>query len=263
MDELTLSSALENIPALVLEQDSILAIQQYRSEWVEQKVMEQEAIRAGLDRNPEFVERVERLRRDLMIDALKESVLNEHEEELNVSREEARNYYQANRERFVLNEMFVRYRHLTARTAEDASRARQELLDGISWEEVANRYSLQPDHQIAQSERFIPVSMAFPDNPPMKQVLDVIGITEISPVRRHDDYYHFVQLLEERPEGDNPDLEWLIDQIQEWLYMEKARRFINSYRRNLYLQARANNEIELLDVGETTTESAPSNSANE
>jgi len=247
-EELTLSMALGHIPEAVLQRDTLSALKQYQIEWVEKKVMEREAVRAGMDRNPEVLERLNRLRSSLVVDALKEAILVEHQNDLVVSREEAQNYFQANRERFTLNEKFVRYRHLTTVTADEAADARQDLLDGVSWEDVAEQYSIQPEHQIQQAERYIPISMAFPDNPPMRQFLDVIGITEVSPVRSHNGYYHFIQLLEERPEGDNPDLEWLIEQIQEWLYLEKARRFINSYRRNLYLQADANNEIELHDV---------------
>ena len=57
-----------------------------------------------------------------------------------------------------------------------------------------------------------------------------------------------VQLLDERAKGDHPDLEWLIDQIKEWLILEKRRRVFNTYVKNLYLQAQANNEIETFDV---------------
>jgi len=54
--------------------------------------------------------------------------------------------------------------------------------------------------------------------------------------------------MEERPAGDNPDLDWLIPQIEEWLKLEKARRITNSYIRNLYLEANANNEIDRKNV---------------
>lgn len=247
-EQLHLSQALADIPPALLARDTIAAIRQYQENWIERQILLQEAERAGLQRNREFQYRLDRMRAELLVQMMQDALLERNMEQLEVSDEEARNYYQANRERFRLEERYVRFRHLTAANQGDAASARQQILNGVPWEEVARRYSLFPDRQIEQSERFTPVSMAFPDLPPMRDMLDIIGITEISPIRSFGGYYHFVQLMEERPEGDHPELDWLIDQIRDWLYLEKSRRFLNSYRRNLYLQAEANNEIEILDV---------------
>jgi hypothetical protein len=49
----------------------------------------------------------------------------------------------------------------------------------------------------------------------------------------------------EKPKGEHPDLEWLLSEIQQWLLLEKKRTSFKSYQQNLYLQAEANNEIEI------------------
>lgn len=245
---LTLESAIENIPEVVLHQDTVTAIKNYQTKWVEQKILEREAERIGLDNNRDILQKMERLRSQLMQSTLRDAVLSQHNDQLQVSREEAQNYYQANRERFILEERYVRFRHMTTRTRVEADNAKRDLMSGQSWQDVANRYSINPEHQIRQAEKFVPVSMTGIEVPAMNRFLQAIGITEISPTQVHGGYFHFVQLMEDRPEGDHPDLDWLIDQIVEWLYLEKAQRLINSYERNLYLQAEANNEIEKLDV---------------
>ena len=56
-----------------------------------------------------------------------------------------------------------------------------------------------------------------------------------------------------KSEGEYPELDWLIPQIQDWLELEKSRRITNAYIRNLYLQAEANNEIELANVSDIKT----------
>lgn len=247
-DILTLGTALENIPEAVLVQDTLSAIRSYQDNWVDQKLLEKEAERVGLHNNQQIRNQLERMRMRLIRGALRDLILEQHQDELEVTIEEAQNYYQANRERFVLEEKYVRFRHLTSRTRVEADNARRDIMRGDAWPDVARRYSINPEAQIRQSEQFLPVSMALADNPRMKRFLNVIGITEISPIESHNGQFHFIQLMEERPEGDHPDLDWLIDQIQEWLYLEKSQRLINTYKRNLYLQADANNEIEKRNV---------------
>lgn len=247
-DVLTLQSAIESIPEIVLHQDTVTAIKNYQEKWVEQKILEREARRMGIDNNRDLIQRMDRLRSQLIQGALRDAVLSQHQDQLQVSREEAQNYYQANRERFILDERYVRFRHMTTRTRVESDNAKRDLMSGHSWPDVASRYSINPEHQIRESEKFIPISMAGSEVPAMNRFLQVIGLTEISPTQVHGGYFHFVQLVEERPEGDHPDLDWLIDQIVDWLYLERAHRLINSYKRNLYLQADANNEIEKADV---------------
>ncbi len=247
-ERLTLQAAVESIPRDILRQDSVEAIKQYQSTWVEQKVLEKEARRIGLDNNRDFQQRVERLKSQLLQSALRDAIISQHKDELDVSVEDAQNYYQANKDRFILDERYVRFRHMTTRTRVEADNAKRDIMRGNSWPDVANRYSINPELQIRESERFVPISMAASDVSRMNRFLNQIGITEISPIQQYGGNFHFVQLMEERPEGDHPDLDWLIDQITQWLYLERSQRVINSYKRNLYLQAEANNEIDKMNV---------------
>ncbi|MEX0906338.1 MAG: peptidyl-prolyl cis-trans isomerase [Balneolaceae bacterium] len=240
---LTLNEALRQIPASVLEQDTASAVRSYTEQWVNERVMIKEAERIGLSNSPEIREKLNRLRGQLLQESLKDYVLNEHKDEIEVTRQEAQNYYQAHKEKFTLEERYVRFRHLTTRTRTEADNAKRDLMRGIPWEEVANTYSVNSEFQLRKSNQFWPISMSVSDNSLLNQYLNVIGITEISPIQYFGGQYHFVQLLEERPEGDHPDLEWLIPQIVEWLKLEKARRITNGYVRNLYLESEANNEI--------------------
>lgn len=249
---LTLETALSEIPENVLAQDTLSAVLSYTEQWVDAEIKVKEAERIGLSNAPEIRNRLIRLRKQLLQDALKDVILNEHEDELEVTREEAQNYYQAHREKFTLEEHYVRFRHLTTRTRTEADNAKRDLLRGVSWEDVANEYSINNQEQLRKSRQFWPISMATGDNSLLRQYLNVIGLREISPVQYFRGQYHFVQLMEERPEGDHPDLEWLIPQITEWLKLEKARRITNTYIRNLYLESEANDEISKADISDVS-----------
>lgn len=250
-EELTLQQAMHEIPEVVLKRDTLEAIENYQNTWIDRKVIEREAMRIGLDRSDEFARKVNRLRTQLLENELKDLIMSQHSDELEVTREEAQNYYQAHKDRFVLDEQYIRFRYVTTNTRVEADNAKRDIMRGIPWPDVARQYSLDPELRIRESDNFIPESKALPDLPLMNHYLtNRIGITEISPIDHYAGQYHFVQLMEVKAEGDHPDLDWLMEQIVEWLRLEKTQRLVNSYVRNLYLQAEANNEIERNNVND-------------
>lgn len=243
---LTVEAAFRSIPEIALQQDTLEAFRNYKQQWVNEKITEREARRLGLNNEELFQTRMKRYEQQVLNEMLHQYIIAENQDELEVSRDEAQNYYQANRDKFVLNERYVRFRHLTANTRTDADNARRDLLRGVEWEDVVNDYSINPELQLRQSTQYLPITMAVSDIPMLNRYLNVIGISEISPIHNENGRYHFVQLREVRNQGDNPDFEWLIPQIQYWLQLEKSKRITNAFKRTLYLQAESNNEIDQL-----------------
>ncbi len=254
-DYLMLEEALSEIPEFLIEEDSVKVLQKYREEWIQKKILLQEARRLQLQQNREVQNKIEKARQEILIDALKDAVLSKVEEDITVSDEEARNYYQANKEQFILNERFVRFRHMVSRDLGSAREAKRALLRGKPWPEVAAQYAIWPDKLISESREFWPISMAVKDNSIMHRYLQIIGHQEISPIQRVDNHYHFVQLMESRAKGEHPELGWLIEQIKEWLLLDKRRRHFSSYVKNLYLKAKSNNEIKTFNVIKPDTNS--------
>lgn len=247
---LTINEALSHIPGSVMSEDSIKAVQSFIDQWIEKQVAVRQAERMGLQNSSQVREKMERLRKQILEEALREQLLIQNLDQVLVSREEAQNYYQAHKDQFILSERYVRFRHITTRTRTDADNANRDLMRGDDWEEILQKYSINPNRQLRESNQFWPISMASESIPMLNRYLNVIGITERSPIYFFGGEYHFVQLMEERPAGEAPDLEWLIPQIEEWLRLEKARRITNSYIRNLYLEANSNNEIRKANVNE-------------
>jgi len=247
-ETLTLQMALDEIPASILQQDTIQAVDQFTEQWINSAVTVEHAQNIGLARTPEVTRKIERVRQQILEQALKDYIIDRNINEIEVTREEAQTYYQTHKDQFTLDEKYIRYRHITTQTRTDADNANRALMRGEDWREILNNYSVNPDLQFRQSQQFWPISMAGGDVPMLNNYLNVIGLTERSPIYFHRSEYHLVQLMEERPAGDNPDLDWLIPQIEEWLKLEKARRITNSYIRNLYLEANANNEIDRKNV---------------
>lgn len=246
--DLTVDEALKNIPGFYMEQDSVHALLQYREQWIQEQLVSEHARSIGIHETETYQDKLEQLEKDLLETALREMILSENQDGISVSDEEAQQYYQNHREQFLLDERYVQIRHLTTRTRSDAENANRDLMNGIDWEVIVDNYSIYPDYQKEFSNQFWPVNMVLPEFPQLREYLSFIGISERSPITYENGNYHLLQLMEEKTEGEYPDLNWLIPQIKEWLKVEKSRRMVNGYLRNLYLQAESNNEIESADV---------------
>lgn len=256
---LTIEQARKQIPEFIYKEDSVSALQKYKRDWIRRQLMVQEARRLKLDQKPEIRQKVERMKQDLYAQALHDFVNSRFDQKLNITREEAQNYYEANKDQFVLNEKYIRFRHMVAPDLASAQHAKSDLMRGYSWEAVVDKYAVNKESSLENSKQFWPISMALNDIPIMHRYLKVIGITEISPIQKASGHYHFVQLMEERGKGSHPDLDWLLGQIEDWLRLEKRRRHFSNYVKNLYLKAEANNEIQTNNVFGTTANTKSAN----
>ncbi|NBW69817.1 MAG: peptidyl-prolyl cis-trans isomerase [Bacteroidetes bacterium] len=245
-DVLLKSNMLKQIPSSVFQyRDSSEVINEFVNEWIRDRLLVQEAYRLRLHRDESVLNTINELTEQYLLEVSKQYITQELNPSLEVTIDEARDYYIEHKDSFLLNERFIRFRFFKAATLNDAARARQEILRGSSWENIVSKYALEPEYTLRHAERFWPISRAAEDSPIMNRYLRRIGISEISVIERIGDDYQFVQLMEEKPIGEHPDLEWLLEEIQEWLILEKKRTSFKSYMQNLYLQAEANNEIEL------------------
>ncbi|MDR9415607.1 MAG: peptidylprolyl isomerase [Gracilimonas sp.] len=245
---LTKKFAKSQIPTHIFQQDSLQAYQNYRDDWIRRQIILEEASRLNFMDQPGVQEKIQRLREEFILQSVQDYIINEFEGDIEVSEQEARSYYQQNKDKFTLEEQYVQYRHVITESNVAAESAKEELMRGIEWEVVARRYSKYPELKIRESEKYWPISIAGGDIATLNRYLRIIGPSEISPTFRSGNEFHFVQLTDERPEGDHPELTWLIDQIREWLILEKRKRAFNTYVKNLYLQAQANNEIKLYNL---------------
>lgn len=244
-DVLYLEKALMNIPPGILQSDSAAAVNRYRDNWIFDTILYQEALRLGLDNTSHVMDRISKAKHSILIEALREQIVSNNPGILDVSNDEIRSFYESNRDQFVLQERHVRVRLLSNSNLQDIQRAKEELFRRVEWVDIVQAYAINSEQAITLEKQLLPASSVLNDYPNLKVYLNVIGLNEISPIRLDGEYYHFIQIVEDRPVGDHPDLELVFTQIREWLVIEKTRRAIKIYEQNLYLQAEANNEIQI------------------
>jgi hypothetical protein len=247
---LYLSEALYQIPAILLEQDSLKALENFRNNWIRRELLHQEAIRLGLEKNPAVESKINASKKDILTQSLLDHMISQSRE-IQVTRQEAIAYYETHKDQFKLDEPHVRFRHLIAASMQDAENARQDLLRGHSWDDVVERYAVNKQDALRDATVFHPLSLSLQNAPPLDQFIRRMGINEISPIQRIGTRYQFVQLIERKSEGELPDLTWVLDQVEDWLLLDKKRRLVSSYEQQIIRRAQANKEIHLPDINLT------------
>src|SRR5699024_5880299 len=130
-------------------------------------------------------------------------------------------YYHQHQKKFILNERYVKFRHVAAHSFSEALQAHRELEDDSSWADVARRFSLNPEEKVQKSTKFWPVSSLFHHLPSMKRYISRLDSGQFSPIKRYEGVYHFVQVVDVREKGDTADPQWFNAQLKEWLMMDK------------------------------------------
>lgn len=245
---LTLQEARAAVPDFMMQQDSLKALQSYRKEWIQQKLLLQKANELQLSGQEAIQRRLQNNREQILTNALRQVLLSQYDASTVISDEEALSYYKNNKEQFILKERYVQFRHVSTDSIKYARAARQELLSETPWPEVARLYSENAQQQIKQAQKYRPQSTVFSNYPVLKQYIAELDSGQISPVRHLKGAYHFVQLIGSREAGETAKPEWILKQLKEWIMLEKKQQFFNSYVKNLYLNAMEHNEIELYNV---------------
>jgi len=247
-EQLTLNEVLGAVPHELLSQDSLYTIKRYQEEWLRSRIITAHAAELALDQTESYTRKINRIRDQLLQHLLTDAILAKHATELEISDQEALQYFQEHREQFLMNERFVKLRHITTHTRAEAEEANRDIMSGVPWDEIVDNYSVRPEEQKQFATKFWPESMVLREHSELRYFLSYIGITERSPIAYSGGHYHMIQLMEEKKAEEYPELEWLLPNIKEWLKVEKSQRIVNAYLRNLYLQAESNNEIYSLPV---------------
>ena len=104
---------------------------------VDQILLEGEAKRLGLDRDSEYVRKVESYRHNLLNSKLLDTL---HKGGFAVTPEDARKYFDEHPEEFDRPER-VQARHILVATGEEAQKVLEEIRAGLSFEKAAEKYS--------------------------------------------------------------------------------------------------------------------------
>ncbi len=230
---LTLDEAKKNISAFAFSQDSAEAIDNYREQWIQQQILLKEAQNLNLADRSEVQNRLQNARKEVLMRALKDVIVSRYASRNEISDTEAQAYYQQNQDQLLLNERYIKFRHLQNANLSAMRQARNWIENDSSWTTVLTEFDQNPQEKITQSQRFHPISTIFNDIHVMKQYATSLDSSQISPIQRHQGVYHLIQIIDVREAGEPADASWFLDEIKQWLMQEKQRKYYNSYVKNL------------------------------
>lgn len=112
----------------------------FLQELINHELLFQEARKKRLDKDKKILANVERIKKELVINALEEELCEGKDE---VTDEEVASYYQENREKFILE--MVQVRHIVVEALQEAQKIKRRLNQGEDFITLARQYSVSPD----------------------------------------------------------------------------------------------------------------------
>lgn len=229
--------------------DSTEAREQVIEQWVEQTLLYREAQRLNLSEDPDIEQRLKERRRNTLVSALQNRIHEEMDQE--PSDEEIRTYFERHQDQLTIREPYVRIRHLATASEDTAQIVREELVanrgtDADSlWARLTRQYASSPSRAHALSERFYPEGRLFDQLPYLRDELSALREGEVTPVTRDNNQYHVLQLVRRIPEGTEPELQWMEDEIRRRLRIRNRKQMYAREVQRLRTRARADDLIEI------------------
>lgn len=229
--------------------DSTEARQQVIEQWVEKTLLYREAERLNLAEDPGVEQRLEEQRRSAMVTALRNRIHEKMDEE--PTDEEIRTYFERHQDQLTLREPYVRVRHLTT-ASEDSARivrrdlagARGETTDSL-WMRLTRDYAEAPTRARALSERYFPEGRLFDQLPYVRDELSALREGEVTPVIEDNNEFHVLQLVRRIPEGTDPELAWMEDEIRRRLRIRHRKQMYAREVQRLRTRAQADSLVEI------------------
>ncbi|MDD5495503.1 MAG: peptidyl-prolyl cis-trans isomerase [Candidatus Omnitrophica bacterium] len=154
----------------------------------------EEAIRKGLDRDKEFKEIMYEAKKKILIAKL---IKTEVEDKITVSDEEARKFYEANKENFKSPELW-RASHILVATEGEAKEIQNELAKGASFEELARTRSMDATASRGGDVGYFRMGQVVPE---FEKAALKLKPGEVSGIVQTQFGYHIIKLTDKKEPG--------------------------------------------------------------
>jgi hypothetical protein len=228
--------------------DSTQARQQVIEQWGEKTLLYREAQRLNLGQDDEVQRLLDQRRRSTLVSALTNRIYDNLAKE--PTDEDIRTYFERHRAQLAIRQPFVRVRHLTTTDADSAQRVRRELLGARDatidslWATLTTRYAENPTRAQRISTQHLPEGRLFAQLPFVKDELSTLQEGQVARVIEDNNRFHVLQLVRRIPEGTEPELHWMKDEIRRRLRIRHRKQMYAREVQRLRNRATAENAIE-------------------
>jgi peptidyl-prolyl cis-trans isomerase C len=168
----------------------------YLNRWIENELLYQEAKKRGLDKSPEVKIRIEQAVKDvLVLSLLKDQSI----KQIQVSEEEAKKFYEQNRDFFKRDQDEIRASHILFSTQAQAENAYARIKKGEDFKLLAQELSL--DSQTRNSGGDIGYFNLSSIPPVIANVASELQIGKVSAPFKTEMGYHILKVTDRKPKG--------------------------------------------------------------
>jgi len=211
---------------------------EYVKRWIRNEIIYQEAERQKVDQDKEVKSLIKQGIKDIVV---KEFIDQKLKDKLKVTEEEARRYYQQNRQQFVWEDDYVRISHIFTEGMAGATLADLLLKEGNKFEDVALKIS--EDERNKKKGGDLGFVRTQDLSPEIAEFALKLKEGEISPPIQTSYGYEIIQVTDRRQKGSPKGFKWAKEEIINTLTLQYRQREIE----NILNQLREKVEIETFD----------------
>ena len=223
--------------------------EKFLGELIKKELLYQDALKKGLDKDAEYLKRVEDFRKITLIGVLLEK---EMESKAKVSDQEVKDYYEKHKEDFAVGR--IRASHILVKTEEDARNILERLKKGEDFAKIAKKSSIDPGS--AKNGGDLGFFSAGQMVPEFEAVAVKLKQGEISEPLKTKFGYHIIKVTDKKI-GKSVEFEKVKNYISQRLSAEKQKGFFDSYIEELkkkYTVEINKEAVSKLSVGEEEKE---------
>lgn len=232
--------------------DSAQAREQVINQWVTRTLLLREAKRMNLKEDSSVQRQLRKQRRSTLVTAMTNRLY--ENAEVTPSKDAIRRYFEQHREQLRLREPYVRVRILSTKQVDSAQTARQRLRsaepparDSV-WTAVVRRFAADTARATSLSGKFMPSGRLPSLLPYSAEQVATLQAGEVGPIVEDGERYYLIELVERVPEGADPKLAWVRDEIRERLRIDRRKQMYAREVQRLRNRARADDALEIPDA---------------
>jgi peptidyl-prolyl cis-trans isomerase C len=211
---------------------------EYVKRWIRNEIIYQEAKRQKVDQDKKVKSLVKQGIKDILV---KEFIDQKLKDKLKVTEEEARRYYQQNRQQFAWEDDYVRISHIFIQGMSGATLADLLLKEGNKFEDIALKMS--EDETTKKKGGDLGFVRTQDLSPEIAEFASKLKEEEISPPIQTSYGYEIIRVTDRRQKGSHKGFQWAKEEIINSLTLQYRQREIE----NILEQLGEKVEIETFD----------------
>jgi peptidyl-prolyl cis-trans isomerase C len=236
---LTLDEFLSQIPEEVRPLLTRQNMENHVKRWADTQLFYREAMRRGLDRDPEVAPKLENLRREILVGEL---LSREMEEKAQVTDEDVAAYYREHEDDYATE---IKVAHILVSTPGEAQRILEEIRADGDFAELARAWSLDESSRERGGE--LPYFTRGSGVPDFEDACFALELGEVSDVVETGYGYHVIKMISHRPAGKIVVLEEIEDELRGYMMAMRQDELLSSWLDELRAGARIELNLGLLE----------------